>query len=114
EVEATVPSIWCGFCATPPRAGPARRVASRYYQSWGSYGGRFAGGSHLRQSAALGAWSFACALLCKRVREIGGSLRESLEAIGGDMARGHHHDRRERCVSGLLRSELRSSACASH
>ena len=57
----------------------ARRVASRYYQSWGSYGGRFAGGSHLRQSAALGAWYFACALLCQRVRESGGSLRESLD-----------------------------------
>ena len=77
--------------------GPQGALASRL-PIVGNYGGRLAGGSHLRQSAALGAWSFACALLCKRVLEIGGSLRESLEAIGGDMARGRQHDRRERCV----------------
>ena len=79
--------------------GPQGALASRL-PIVGNYGGRLAGGSHLRQSATLGGWYLVLrpCLLCKRVREIGGSLRESLEAIGGDMARGRHHDRRERCV----------------
>jgi hypothetical protein len=44
----------------------------------GSYGGRFAGGSYLRQSAALGAWYFPCALLCKRVFAASSEARPAL------------------------------------
>jgi len=62
--RATVPSTWCGFCSTRPRAGPARRVSvalTNRGELWRQVCG---GGSHLRQSAALGispAPSFASA-----------------------------------------------------